>query len=915
MGLLTGIFGNFSDSFVKKCRADVHRVNALSEPMAALSDDALRGKTTEFRERLKKKETLDDLLPEAFAVAREAAFRAMKMRHYDVQLIGGMALHKGMIAEMRTGEGKTLMATLPVYLNALSGKGVHVVTVNDYLAQRDAEWMGRVYRFLGLTVGCIVGGMHDGARRDAYAADVTYGTNNEYGFDYLRDNMKFRREDMVQRAPNYAIVDEIDSILIDEARTPLIISGQAENNPELYTKVNAIIPRLVKDDYEIEEKHRNVTLTDKGGDHVEELLRGAGVLDASSGVYDVGHIAVMHHVGQALTAHKIYQKDKDYIVKDGKIVIIDEFTGRMMEDRRYSDGLHQALEAKESVRIRHENQTLASITFQNYFRMYQKLSGMTGTARTEEKEFGEIYGLRVVDVPSNKAPRREDEDDAIYRTLKEKNDALLRVIKECHEKGRPALVGTVSIEKSELLSAELRKHNVPHEVLNAKQHLREAFIIAQAGRPGAVTIATNMAGRGTDIMLGGNAEMLFKEETAGQELTEEQAAARLAEIEAKVAQDKQKALEAGGLFVVGTERHESRRIDNQLRGRSGRQGDPGRSKFFLSLEDDLMRIFGSDKLRDSAFLRGLEEGEVLTHPWLSRVIAKAQQRVERHHFDVRKNLLRFDSVMNEQRKAVYEQRRALIDSDDVTEAANDMAEDVIESLVAAHIPERSYAEDWDAEGLEREAHRITGLHLPVAEWAKEDGVAEEQITERLVQAWQRLLQTKAARTSPDVMRLAQKKVLLVTLDQVWKEHLLALDHLKQGISLRAYGQKDPLGEYKREAFTLFEEMTANLRETAVTRISHIEVSEEDRKFMTDFSEFDGGKKSFIGASEDGSPTFSADVTEGSFPFGAPFPFAEDDDGSAERAHVGRNDPCPCGSAKKFKHCHGSFVAKAGGAGR
>jgi preprotein translocase subunit SecA len=912
MGLLQNIFGGYGERFCKKCGTQVRRVGALSDAMSQLSDAELRGKTDEFRTRLKEgKETVDDLLCEAFAVVREAASRTMGMRHYDVQLIGGIVLHKGMISEMRTGEGKTLVATLAVYLNALEGKGVHVVTVNDYLARRDSEWMGKIYRFLGLTVGCILGGLSDAARQAAYAADVTYGTNNEYGFDYLRDNMKFLQEDMVQRGLHYAIVDEIDSILVDEARTPLIISGQAEHSPALYIKVDKVIPKLDADDYELEEKHKNVSLTDKGSRHIEDLLKEAGVLDANSGFYDVAHISVMHHVSQALSAHKIYVKDRDYIVKDNKIVIIDEFTGRMMEDRRYSDGLHQALEAKENVPIRHENQTLASITFQNYFRMYKKLAGMTGTARTEEKEFAEIYGLRVIDVPPNKTPRRTDEEDAIYRTAAEKNNALLEVIEDCHKRGQPALVGTVSIEKSESLSVLLKKKKIPHEVLNAKHHLREAYIIAQAGRPGAVTIATNMAGRGTDIMLGGNPDMLLDEECRDKEMPEAEKAALLASLKDKAEKDKKIALEAGGLYVVGTERHESRRIDNQLRGRSGRQGDPGRSKFYLSLEDDLMRIFGSDKLRDSAFLKGLEEGEVLTHPWLSRVIAKAQQRVERHHFDIRKNLLRFDSVMNEQRTAIYEQRREIIAREDVSDVVKEMAEDVVETMVWRYVPEGAYPEDWDVEGLAQDAHRVIGLRLPVKQWAQEDGVTEQEFITRIRQSWDRLLDSKEARFGPDILRLAKKKVLLLTLDQLWKEHLLALDHLKQGIGLRAYGQKDPLGEYKREAFNMFEAMTAQLRELAVMRIAHTEISEEDKKFIADYSAFASEhtkeRHEELQEARVGKPVVATPVRPVSrLPLGRINPADPETWGK-----VGRNEVCPCGSGKKFKHCHGSLAEKTG----
>lgn len=916
--MLNSIFGTPSSRFVRSCKPAVARINAQAQDISALADSALKAKTEEFRKRINEHgEKTDKILPEAFAVVREAAKRALGLYHYDVQLIGGIILHNGMIAEMRTGEGKTLVATLAAYLNALSGKGAHVITVNDYLAARDAEWMGRVYGFLGLTTGCITGGMDDFSRKAAYAADITYGTNNEFGFDYLRDNMKFTAEDMVQRPLHFAVVDEIDSILIDEARTPLIISGQAERSTGIYTEIDKIIPRLAADDYEVEEKSKNVSLTDKGAEHVENLLREAGLVTEGQSLYDISHISLLHHINQALVAHKMYTKDRDYIVHEGKIVIIDEFTGRMMADRRFSDGLHQALEAKEDVTVRHENQTLASITFQNYFRMYKKLSGMTGTAKTEEKEFGEIYGLRVIEVPTNKKVARIDEDDAIYRTEAEKFDAILETIKDCAERKQPTLVGTVSIEKSEKLAKALTKAKIDHEVLNAKQHEREALIIAQAGRPGRVTIATNMAGRGTDIVPGGNAEMMFEQQTAEKDLSEEEAKTLFESVKAQCEQEKKTVLEAGGLYVLGTERHESRRIDNQLRGRTGRQGDPGYSKFFLSLEDDLMRIFGSDKLRDSALMKGLEPGEVISHSWLSRVIAKAQQRVERHHFDIRKNLLRFDGVMNEQRSVIYERRKDFIETDTPGAILDEMAEDVISDIVDNHVPERSYPEDWDIEGLENEAHRVLGLHLPLKKIAEQDGVTEKELEEYLLKSWKQLMAAKEAKFTQELLLMARRKILLLTLDQLWKEHLLTLDHLKQGIGLRAHGQKDPLSEYKREAFDLFYGMIDNLRVTAVLRAAHLEISEEDRRFIADYSRFaaqaveegHGDETAVPGAEpqaaqEGGAVLFKNPKRRSGV---ASISAREDADGN----HVGRNSPCPCGSGKKYKHCCGNTAAMTG----
>ena len=764
---------------------------------------------------------MDEILVEAFATVREAAKRTLGQRHFDVQILGGVVLHRGQIAEMKTGEGKTLVATLPVYLNALAGAGVHVVTVNDYLARRDVEWMGEIYGFLGLSSGCIVHGLSDDERRRAYATDVTYGTNNEFGFDYLRDNMKFRLEEMVQRPFNYAIVDEVDSILIDEARTPLIISGQAEDSSALYKAIDKLIPKLSDETYEKDEKVRAVTFTEAGTERLEELLRESGML-TDGNLYDLGNISLVHHANQALRAHKLFARDTDYIVKDGRVVIIDEFTGRMMEGRRYSEGLHQALEAKEALDIQHENQTLASITFQNYFRLYPKLAGMTGTAMTEAGEFSEIYKLEVVDIPTHLPCIRDDMDDEVYRTADEKYDAILEFIEDCAARGQPALVGTVSIEKSEHLSRLLKKRKIPHQVLNARYHEQEASIIVQAGVSGAITIATNMAGRGTDIQLGGNPDMRVRQELDGIE-DEAERATRAERIREEIAQDKRKVIAAGGLVIMGTERHESRRIDNQLRGRSGRQGDPGASKFFLSLEDDLMRIFGSERIDGMLRKLGLEDGEAIVHPWVNKALEKAQQKVEARNFEIRKNLLKFDDVMNDQRKVIYEQRKELMDADDVSAIVTDMRHEVLDEMVARCIPEKAYPEQWNTDALHEEALRMFGLDLPVADWAREEGIADAEIHARLADAVERKMAQKAANYGADVVRMVEKSLLLQILDQVWKDHLLTLDHLRQGIGLRAYGQRDPLNEYKREAFNLFESMLGGLRERVISVLSHFEL--------------------------------------------------------------------------------------------
>ncbi|MSP80471.1 MAG: preprotein translocase subunit SecA, partial [Rhodospirillales bacterium] len=809
------LFGSANQRFLNRLQKDVDRINGLEAELEALSDDALKARTPWLRERLASGQDLDELLHDAFATVREASKRTLGQRHFDVQLLGGMVLHRGMISEMKTGEGKTLVATLPVYLNALAGAGVHVVTVNDYLAQRDAEWMGRIYNFLGLSVGCIVHGLDDNERRAQYARDVTYGTNNEFGFDYLRDNMKYALTDMVQRPFYYAIVDEVDSILIDEARTPLIISGPTEDNSELYTTVNRLIPLLAKTDFEKDEKARAVTLTEAGNETVERLLREKGMLGAGSNLYDIASITLVHHVNQALRAHKLFQRDVDYIVKNDKVIIIDEFTGRMMEGRRYSEGLHQALEAKEEATIENENQTLASITFQNYFRLFPKLAGMTGTAMTEAGEFSEIYKLEVIEIPTNLPCVRQDHDDEVYRTADEKSEALIGLIEECRARKQPVLVGTVSIEKSEHLAGLLKKRGAPHQVLNARYHEQEAHIIAQAGVPGTVTIATNMAGRGTDIQLGGNIEMRLKEELAAIADGPERAR-RADQIRAEVAEARRIVVEAGGLYIVGTERHESRRVDNQLRGRSGRQGDPGASKFFLSLQDDLMRIFGSERIDGMLRTLGLKEGEAIVHPWVNKALEKAQQKVEARNFEIRKNLLRFDDVMNDQRKVVYEQRRELMSVDDVSEDLRDMRRQVVDDMVERFIPEGAYPEQWETSALHEEALRVFGLDLPIADWAKEEGIADAEIRERIAAAADRRMAEKVANFGPELIRSVEKSLLLQVLDQVWKEHLLTLDHLRQGIGLRAYGQRDPLNEYKTEAFSLFEKMLDRLRERITT---------------------------------------------------------------------------------------------------
>ena len=896
LSLATKIFGSSNDRVLNKIQKHVEPINALEPHYEAMSDDELKGQTAIFRERIEKGESLDSLLHEAFAVVREAAKRTLGLRPYDVQLVGGISLHQGKISEMKTGEGKTLVATLPVYLNAISGKGVHVVTVNDYLAQRDAEWMSQVYNFLGLSCGCIINGIPEEERRAAYAADITYGTNNEFGFDYLRDNMKFSLDQMVQRDFNFAIVDEVDSILIDEARTPLIISGPSDLDTSLYTKVDKIIPELDDADFEQDEKHRSIVLTDQGTEHVEELLLKHGLLEDGA-LYDVQNIALVHHVNQALKAHKMFRLDKDYIVKDNKVILIDEFTGRMMEGRRLSDGMHQAIEAKEGVDIQTENQTLASITFQNYFRLYPKLAGMTGTALTEAAEFAEIYDLGVVSIPTHTPIARQDYQDQIYRSLVEKEDAIVALIKDCYERKQPALVGTVSIEKSETLSKRLKKEKIKHHVLNARHHEQEAYIVAQAGRPAAITIATNMAGRGTDIQLGGNLEMRIEHEIP-EDATDAKREKAIEKIKAEIEEDKQTVKDAGGLYIIGTERHESRRIDNQLRGRSGRQGDPGASIFFLSVEDDLMRIFAGDKLEGLLNNRniGLEEGEALEHPLISKLLERAQGKVEGMHFEIRKNLLKFDDVMNDQRKVVYEQRRDIMESDDIGELVKDMRHGTIEDTVRATMPPGTYAEKWDVDALHTEIMRLLNMELPVQDWAKEEGIAD---------------------VGPDVWRRLEKGIVLQLLDQQWKDHLLNLDHLRQGINLRAFGQKDPLNEYKTEAFGLFEAMLNQLGDSITEMLSRVEINdeaEERRIFMPAI----GGQRppqtretrqdpALMGTGRADKAQASQDKQQ-PVQYRAPKGFDRTDPETWGK--VQRNALCPCGSGVKYKHCHGKIQKQA-----
>jgi preprotein translocase subunit SecA len=940
--VLKKVFGSANERRLKTYRSKVAAVNALEEEVAKLTDAELQARTTTFRERLAAGETLDDLLVPAFATVREAAKRTLGQRHFDVQLVGGTVLHEGAIAEMRTGEGKTLVATLATYLNALAGKGVHVVTVNDYLAKRDAEWMGRIYRFLGMTVGNIVHGLDDEERRQAYACDITYGTNNEFGFDYLRDNMKYDLTQMVQRGHSFAIVDEVDSILVDEARTPLIISGPSDDKSELYNSVDRMIPSLTKGDYEVDEKQRTAHLTEAGNEHMEQLLGAAGLLNEGA-LYDAANVTIVHHVQQALKAHTLFQRDKDYIVRNDEVVIIDEFTGRMMPGRRFSEGLHQALEAKEHVTVQPENVTLASITFQNYFRLYEKLAGMTGTAATEADEFAEIYNLDVVVIPTNRPIHRTDEDDEVYRTHQEKLRAVLKEIIQANAAMQPLLVGTTSIEKSEQLAefmiesgyrqidfadpraleplyaaARAGKPSKLFAVLNARFHEQEAYIVAEAGVPGAITVATNMAGRGTDIQLGGNVEMRVAQELANVEPGPEREA-REAEIRAEVAAFKEKAIAAGGLYIVGTERHESRRIDNQLRGRSGRQGDPGRSKFFLSLQDDLMRIFGSDRMDSMLTRLGLQEDEAITHRMINKAIEKAQQKVEARNFDMRKNILKYDNVMNDQRKVVFEQRREMMAQGSLEDTVNNMRANVVDEIVSRHIPKDAYPDVWDSAGLEAQAREILNLDLPIQEWAKEEGIADEEIRERLEKAADEAYVARVEKNSPDVSRYVEKQIVLQVLDHFWREHLVMLDHLRQVIGWRSFAQRDPLNEYKSEAFELFNTLITHWHEATTAQLMRVEVAFEPGAGLpqdsppiqaSHFDPFAGDDELAIGEinAKIAAGEFSAPGLPAAAPAsGSPASSARDPHDPASWGKVGRNEPCPCGSGRKYKHCHGALA--------
>ena len=860
--LTSKFFGSSNDRQIKRYNPLVNKINELEDIFIKLSDQELKLKTIDFKEKLSNGETLDNILPEAFATVREAAKRTLSQRHFDVQLIGGLVLHEGKIAEMKTGEGKTLVSTLACYLNALEGKGVHVVTVNDYLAKRDSEWMGQIYNFLGMSVGCILSDKNDDERRIAYKADITYGTNNEFGFDYLRDNMKYSLDEMVQRPFNFAIIDEVDSILIDEARTPLVISGQSEDSSTLYKSIDKFIPLLKQDDFELDEKQRTCNLTDIGINTVEEALRSENMIEDGS-LFDIKNVSLLHHINQALRAHKLFQKNTHYMVKDDSVIIIDEFTGRAMEGRRFGEGQHQAIEAKEKITVQPENQTLASVTFQNYFRMYPKLSGMTGTALTEEGEFSEIYNLQVLAVPTNLKVARIDSNDEIYKTNFERDEAVILLIEDCQKNNQPVLVGTVSIEKSEILSKLLKEKNIKHEVLNAKFHEQEAQIIGYAGIPGAVTIATNMAGRGTDIQLGGNLEIRQSNELKSLSPNE----GKLNDLKNDIEKKKNIALQAGGLYVIGTERHESRRIDNQLRGRTGRQGDPGGSKFLLSLQDDLMRIFGSDRLENMLGKLGLEKGEAIVHPWINKAVEKAQGKVEAHNFEIRKQLLKFDDVMNDQRKVIFDQRKEIMRSDDISEMVVDMRYEVIEAVVLKSIPNESYHDQWDGDGLSADVKNYLGLDVPIKKWIKEDGIIEKEIISRLTELSNNFMAERAVKIGVDVFRQAEKTLMLQVLDQSWKDHLLMLDQMRQSIGLRAYAQKDPLNEYKREAFELFEDMLDKLRKTITSVLSNIEIRHENNDENQQINKplkIDNGK-------------------------------------------ISRNSICPlCDSGKKYKHCCGKL---------
>jgi len=911
LSIVRKVFGSSNDRQVKKYQGTVDRINGYEDEFAKLTDTELVAKTDEFRKRHADGETLDALLPEAFAIVREASKRSLGLRHFDVQMVGGIVLHNNAIAEMKTGEGKTLVATLPVYLNALTGKGVHVVTVNDYLAQRDADWMRAVYTKLGLTTGVVTNGLVDEERRKAYLCDVTYGTNNELGFDYLRDNMKYALNEMVQRGHNYAIVDEVDSILIDEARTPLIISGKTDDRTEFYQTIDAIIPLLAEDDYQVEEKSRSVVLTEDGNEHVEELLRERDLLKEGD-LYDIENVSIVHHLNQAVKAHKIFMRDKDYIVKDGQVMLIDEFTGRMMPGRRLSDGLHQAIEAKEGTEIQPENQTLASITFQNYFRLYNKLAGMTGTASTEADEFESIYSLGVVEIPTNKPIARIDDEDEVYRTANEKYGAIAIEIKEALKKNQPILVGTVSIEKSEVLSEFLKKEKIKHQILNARYHEEEAGIIAQAGVPGTVTIATNMAGRGTDIQLGGNldrqvSDWIEAQTEKGKEPDEKAIAKQRDKFAAEIAVKKKEALDAGGLYVLATERHESRRIDNQLRGRTGRQGDPGKSKFFVSVEDDLLRIFAPERLDGIMRTLGLEEGEAIQHPWMSKALETSQKKVEQRNFEIRKNILKYDDVMNDQRKAIFEQRIEFMSDDDVSDVVKDMRQSAAEDIVTSYIPPKAYADQWDIEGLDEAIKNTFGLELPIAEWAAEEGIADEEIRERLISQADKTYAEKVSSVGPELMRRVEKFELLRTIDDNWREHLQQLDSLRSVVGLRGYAQRDPLNEFKTEAFSLFERLLENLREEFTRRIMSIQLRaapDVEKPTMPD-----NMRATHIdprtGRNEAGGANAGPDRPR-TAPTLRRAATSVDPSKPETWGKTQRNAACPCGSGKKYKHCHGAL---------
>ena len=895
LNIIRKVFGSRNERQLKRMSRVVARINDLEADLKALSDEALRARTDEFRSRLTAGESLDDLLPEAFATVREAARRVLDMRHFDEQLIGGMVLHDGKIAEMRTGEGKTLVATLPAYLNALAGQGVHIVTVNDYLARRDANWMGKIYAFLGLTTGVTVGGQGFEEKQAAYQADITYGTNNEFGFDYLRDNMAFTAGDRVQKARAFAIVDEVDSILIDEARTPLVISGPVDEHSDLYTKMNGLVPELTRQeqedgpgDYTLEEKNRQVFLTEAGHEHVEDLLISKGLLKEGESLYDAANLNIMHHLNAAMRAHLLFQKDVDYIVKDGQVVIVDEFTGRTMPGRRWSEGLHQAVEAKEGLQIQNENQTLASITFQNYFRTYDKLSGMTGTADTEAFELQQIYGLEVIVIPTHKSMIRDDMGDLVYLTMEEKFAAIMEDVRDCQQRGQPVLVGTASVETSEYLSRLLKKANIKHAVLNAKQHAREAQIVAEAGRPGAITIATNMAGRGTDIVLGGNLSV----ELEGLNNPDEEAIRKHTE---EWQQRHDQVIAAGGLHIVGTERHESRRVDNQLRGRSGRQGDPGSSRFYLSLKDNLMRIFASDRVAGLMQKLGMQEGEAIEHPWVTKAIENAQRKVEQHNYNIRKTLLEYDDVANDQRSVVYEQRNELMEEEDISDMVDAIREDVVNGLISQFIPPGSIDEQWDIPGLEEAMQQEFGLEMPVGEWLEQDDeLHEETLRERIIATMVDIYREKEAQAGSPVVRHFEKAVMLQILDSAWKEHLAAMDYLRQGIGLRGYAQKDPKQEYKKEAFQMFTDMLERIKHdvlTVLTKVqvraeSDVEAVEEQRRTQSQMN----FKHDQAGALDE-APEEAEAVQQ---------PFIR------QGRKVGRNEPCPCGSGKKYKHCHGKL---------